>query len=78
MKSITCLFVIEHKLARKRAMSASILSESNHKGQVLFDVPRFEEVSSQVFPQLSYEHKSIRQSFTSAETCYEQTNQQLP
>ena len=64
------LFVIECKLAGKRAMGASILSGSNHKGRVLFDVPRFEEVSSQVFPQLSHEHTSIRQSFASAETCY--------
>ena len=49
MKSFACLSVIYCKLAGKRAMGASILLGSNHKGRVLFDVPRFEEVSSQFF-----------------------------
>ena len=78
MKSFSCLSVIEHKLVGKRAMSTSILPRCLYKGGVLFDVPRFEEVSSQVFPHISYEHTSIRQSFTSAETHDREKNQQLP
>ena len=40
-------------------MDTSILPRCLYKGGVLFDVPRFEEVSSQVFPHLSHEHTSI-------------------
>ena len=78
MKSFACLSVIECKLVGKRAMGTSILPRCLYKWGVLFDVPRFEEVSSQVFPHISCEHTSIRQSFTSAETRDQEKNQQLP